>query len=450
MQKELASSSSTAAVLVGGFGTTVAMWTVGYVSRLPALTLPSPLLLLLLLACLFGGGWVCGRHAAMPWKHGAGLGLVSGLLNLLILGSFLAGDRPNALAPSALGWIPGSILVSAALAAAGSAVGSRQPARRRVTDWPSAFVIVAIAATMLLLAVGGLVTSAEAGLAVTDWPRSFGYNMFLYPLSRMTGDIYYEHAHRLFGALVGLTTLVLAIFLQRVEPRRRVRNVAWVAVALVILQGVLGGLRVTGRFTTSSSPEDMAPSLALALVHGVLGQLFFATLVALGAMTSRSWRSDSPPTKRPSVRGDRILGGLVILAVVCQLVLGATQRHFEHLLIPHILFGVGCVVPLAIHFGLRSWSANVQQPLLQRLGLTLAAAVCCQLLLGFGALVATSAVKSGVLPASFDLTVATAHQWFGAVLLGLAVLLVCWSFRLVSDERPIPAPAASIPAHGGS
>ena len=87
-------------------------------------------------------------------------------------------------------------------------------------------------------------TSAEAGLAVADWPTSFGYNMFLYPFSRMTGGIYYEHAHRLLGALVGLTTLVLALFLQRVETRRWVRRLGWAALLMVVVQGVLGGLRV--------------------------------------------------------------------------------------------------------------------------------------------------------------------------------------------------------------
>ena len=69
---------------------------------------------------------------------------------------------------------------------------------------------VTVAATFLLVVAGGLVTSNEAGLAVVDWPNSFGYNMFLYPLAKMTGGIYYEHAHRLYGSLVGLTTIVLA------------------------------------------------------------------------------------------------------------------------------------------------------------------------------------------------------------------------------------------------
>ena len=92
-----------AAVIVTGFGTTVALWAVGYVGRLPALTLPSPLLLVLFLAVLFAGGAALGRFSGAGAGGGAAVGLVSGLLNLLILGSLLTGERPNEIVPSAKG-----------------------------------------------------------------------------------------------------------------------------------------------------------------------------------------------------------------------------------------------------------------------------------------------------------------------------------------------------------
>ena len=97
-----------------------------------------------------------------------------------------------------------------------------------------------------MVRVGWCERSTGTGLAVVDWPNSFGYNMFLYPFSRMTGGIYYEHAHRLFGALVGLTTVVLAAMLQVRDARPWVRRLGWATVALVGIQGLLGGLRVTG------------------------------------------------------------------------------------------------------------------------------------------------------------------------------------------------------------
>ena len=414
-----------------GFGTTVAMWALGYLGRLPAVQLPSPLLLALLLGCLFVGGVLLAREFPGGWRAGAQVGLICGTVNLLVLGSFLGGQRPDRIVPSALWWIPGSIALSAACVSAGAALGTRWA--RRTTpdrDWNGALVRVAVAATLLLLGVGGVVTSAGAGLAVTDWPRSFGYNMFLYPFSRMTGDIYYEHAHRLFGALVGLTTLVMAISLQRLERRAWVRRLGWLALGMVIVQGVLGGLRVTGRLTLSASAESMAPNLALALVHGVFAQLFFATLVALAVFTSRGWRQAGEPLFRPSARVDRALALALVLLLLGQLLLGAAQRHFQQLLVFHVVLGVAFVAPLAVNLGIRSWSLNRGRKVLQRVGLALLAAICFQLLLGFGAF--------AVLDSPGNLAVRTAHQWFGAVVLALAVMLSCWSFRLLAPTRAQP------------
>src|SRR5690606_3174054 len=140
---------------------------------------------------------------------------------------------------------------------------------------------------------GGLVTSANAGLAVVDWPTSFQANMFLFPLSRMTGGagIYYEHAHRLFGSLVGLVTLVLLIFTVIVDRRRWAQVSVAIAFGAVVLQGVLGGTRVTSATPTETASVDNAQSLALAAVHGVFAQLFFAFLCVNAAFLSRSWRT---------------------------------------------------------------------------------------------------------------------------------------------------------------
>jgi cytochrome c oxidase assembly protein subunit 15 len=429
----------TAAIVSVGFGTAVAMWAVGYVGRLPAVMLPAPLLVGLMLACLVAGGIAIGRHAgrAPGWPAGAVAGLVTGLLNLLVLGSLLGGDAPNRVVPSALIWLPGSIAVSAALGALGASVGSRAwPATGdgAAEGWTAAMARVAIAATLLLLAVGGLVTSKAAGLAVVDWPNSYGYNMFLYPLSRMTGGIYYEHAHRLFGALVGLTTLALAILLQRLDPRRSVRRIAWIAFGLVVVQGVLGGLRVTGRFTLSTRAEDMAPSLALAVVHGVLAQVVFAALVALGAFTSASWRGAREPRARRGGATDRALGWTLVGLLLVQLVLGAIQRHASQLLLVHVAMAA-IIVPLALHVGMRSWGLNPEELLLVRWGLGLAAVTGLQLVLGLAALLVTGPLATGAVPSRVEVAITTAHQWCGAVLLGCAVMVLCWSHRLVADVR---------------
>ncbi len=423
-------------VLTVSFGSAVAMWAAGYLSRLPAVQLPSPVLLALVLACLYGGGWALGRYANLGWRHGAAAGLFTGLINLLVLGSFLAEGRPNEIVPSALLWLPGSILLAVALSASGAAMGERWfPREPPYQNWVAAFVRVTIVAALLLLVVGGLVTSTDAGLAVVDWPNSFGFNMFLYPFSRMTGGIYYEHAHRLFGALVGLTTVALAVLLQLRDPRRWMRGLGWTAVAMVVVQGVMGGLRVTGAFTWSSLPEAMRPNVVLAMVHGVFGQLFFATLVALGAFTSTIWGRASLPSPRASARADHWLSVLLVLLLFVQLILGAAQRHFSALLIAHIVFGVAVVAPIAIHLGFRTWGLNEGQKLLQRLGLALVGAVTLQVLLGLGAFVAVRGAASGELRPAVEILLTTAHQGFGAVLLAAAVMLLCMNFRLL---KPAP------------
>src|SRR3989337_4578620 len=127
--------------------------------------------------------------------------------------------------------------------------------------------------TLLLLFIGGLVTSKGAGLAVPDWPTTFGYNMFLYPWSKMVGNIFYEHSHRLVASAVGVLTIVLALSLWLQERRKWLRWLGALALALVVLQGGLGGLRVT------------LLEQSLAIVHASLAQAFFALVVTLALFT---------------------------------------------------------------------------------------------------------------------------------------------------------------------
>jgi cytochrome c oxidase assembly protein subunit 15 len=293
---------------------------------------------------------------------------------------------------------------------------------------------VAAVATLLLVIVGGLVTSKQAGLAVVDWPNSFGYNMFLYPLSRMSGGVYYEHAHRLFGSLVGLTTVVLAWHLHRVDARRWLRLLALALVVVVVVQGILGGLRVTGTFTLSTAPEDMAPSTPMAVIHGVLGQLFFAAMVAMAVFLSRSWRRAAPPRPAPGAGTDRVLAIALLASLAVQLVLGALQRHTEQGLLTHITVAA-LVVGLGLTAGVRTWGLYGDQPVLRRLGNGLLGLLGLQVLLGIGALVAVTARAAGTAGRPWQALLATAHQTTGALLLATAVMLVMWLFRVLT-----PAP----------
>ncbi|MGD1147895.1 MAG: COX15/CtaA family protein [Thermoanaerobaculaceae bacterium] len=418
-------------ILTLGFGTSVAMWFLGYVCRMPSAPAPSWALGLGLLACLAAGGYVAGRLTDRGWTGGLAAGLLSSAINLLILGSLLGGDRANQVVPSALWWLPGSLVLGAGVAAAG-AIAGRSTRRRdtRVVNWTGAFAGVAAAATLLQLLVGGFVTGNKAGLSVVDWPNSFGYNMFLYPLSRMTGGVYYEHAHRLFGSLVGLTTVALAAHLLRSDRRSRVKRLALVAVLAVIVQGILGGLRVTGGFTASTSPEAMAPSITLAIVHGVLGPAFFALVVAIAVLTSTTWNSGVPARASAHAGSEHVFGLLLVGAVAVQLLLGAIQRHLARGLMVHITFAVA-VLALALLHGSRLWGLYEGQPLLQRLGRLIMTVAAVQVSLGILAFFAVQLRVEGVPRPGWDVLLTTAHQACGSVLLGCSVMGALWSRRLL-------------------
>jgi hypothetical protein len=334
-----------------GFATAVTMWAIAYVGRLPAVTAPSALIGGLMLAAVAGWGWFAGRRTGR-WSSGAAGGAVAGVINLLILGSLVAGPD-GALRSTTLWWLPASVVAVAALAGAAAALATAPPGAVVDTDWTAMLAKVAVAATFLLVVAGGLVTSNEAGLAVVDWPNTFGSNMFLYPISRMTGGIYYEHAHRLFGALVGLATLAVAFRLWRIDARSWVRALAAAAVVVVTVQGLLGGCASPGasRFRL---PRRTWREHHLATLHGVLGLVFRAAMVGGAAATSRHWRSAPAPERVSAVAGDRTLQATLVGALVVQLVLGAIQRHLAQGLIIHITLAAFVTI-MAIAVGARAW-----------------------------------------------------------------------------------------------
>ena len=419
------------AVLALGFGTTVAMWIAGYLLRLPWVHAPSALVAAAMLLLLAAGGFVAGR-ATGSWRTGALAGLLTMSLNMLILGSLLTStEAPNQFRPGAAIWLPGALLAGAAIGGLTALAGARSGrADAPAPDWTAVFAGVAAVATLGLVTIGGLVTSNDAGLAVVDWPNSFGYNMFLYPLARMTGGVYYEHAHRLFGSLVGLTTLVLAIVLWRTEDRAWVKRLALLAFALVVAQGILGGLRVTGRFTLSADPAQTAPSLALAVVHGVTGQLFFALMVALAVVTTRRFRDPAPPEPVPAAATERGLSALLVAALVVQLVLGAVLRHTGTGLLIHISMAT-LVAGAAVAAGVRAWGLYGRIGTLRRVGKTLLILLGVQLTLGVAALAAVTMRRPETPAPLWEAIVTTSHQVTGALLLATGVALAIWCRRLL-------------------
>ncbi len=162
---------------------------------------------------------------------------------------------------------------------------------------------------------GGLVTSTDSGLAVPDWPNTYGHFMFSFPLTEMVGGIFYEHGHRMIATFVGILTIVLAVWLSKREERKWVRNLGWIALLAVITQGVLGGITVLYLLPTWVSTT-----------HATLAQSFFSLTIVLAIITSPSWKFHLP-IDYGRTKKTRFLAVSATAAVLLQLMLGALMRH---------------------------------------------------------------------------------------------------------------------------
>ena len=259
--------------------------------------------------------------------------------------------------------------------------------------------LTTVVATFVLILFGGLVTNTGAALAVPDWPTTFGYHMFLYPWSQMVGGIFYEHSHRLLGSLVGVLTLALAAALWR--EGGSLRALGLVAVAAVVVQGVLGGLRVVLLKET------------LAIVHGCLAQAFFGLAVALAVLTSTrrhaAGRGVEPVT--------RALTGVALALVYVQIVFGALITHAGWITL-HLAGAVAVfiVVPI-VTARLRRMDDAVAAPAARALVVLLG----IQLVLGAGSFVArfTPIWIPGEQVTMLALPVA--HRLVGSLILGAMV-----------------------------
>ena len=325
-----------------------------------------------------------------------------------------------------------------------------------VSPWPHRWALVLACATFPLVWVGGLVTTTDAGMAVPDWPSTYGYNLFLYPWKTWLfgpWDLFVEHGHRLLAATVGLLTIFLLAALWRCDQRRWVRQLGGVALFLVIAQGVLGGMRV------------LLDERLLAMFHGCVGPLFFALTVSLVVVTSQAWRgtgvSACENLKTRSQKFDsrllhqlgtvRSLVVLTCLLVFVQLGLGALLRHMPVGAKPSTFatvaqFHVGLALLLAFDVGVLLWLAVAclrRVPLLRNLALVLALLTAIQLGLGVG----TWAVKYSIarwvsnIPwlASYTIKagswlqthVVTAHVAVGSLMLATSVALALYTLRWV-------------------
>jgi len=295
--------------------------------------------------------------------------------------------------------------------------------------WLHRFAKLVSAATVLLIAAGGLVTSTGSGLAVPDWPTSYGWNMFTFPMKHMVGGIFYEHGHRLIASGVGFLTIMLAAWIWRVESRRWMRTLGFTALAAVCLQGLLGGITVLYFLPTPVSTA-----------HAGLAQIFFCLTVAIALFTSRGWLEPAGPPADDRML--RLTATVTTAAIYLQILVGATMRHSDAgLAIPDFPLVFGGVLPpawtaaIGIHYAHRVgallvslsiaatvghvWYHHPTRAELRRPAIVLACLVLIQVTLG-----------AFVIWSQKNVAINTAHVVVGALTLATSLMLTLRSYRL--------------------
>ena len=219
------------------------------------------------------------------------------------------------------------------------------------------FAAFVAAATAILIFAGGLVTSTGSGLSVPDWPNTYGWFMFSFPLDKMVGGIWYEHTHRLIASTVGLLILILAGWLWRAEPRIWVRRLGYAALFAVVTQGILGGITVLWLL-----PDPIS------IAHAGLAQLVFCLTLTIALVTSPAWThgrsiDDTDQKADTALKADTVLQAMAVVTtatIYVQILIGATMRHTgAGLAIPDFPLAFGHVVPpvwsaaVAIHYAHR-------------------------------------------------------------------------------------------------
>lgn len=259
-------------------------------------------------------------------------------------------------------------------------------------------------------------------MSVPDWPTSFGINMFLFNMWNASWGVFIEHRHRLFGSALGILSIVLAVWFLAADGRKWVKALGVGALAVVCLQGWLGGNRVLFNSTT------------LALIHGVSAQTIFGMFVALAVLTGRDWL-ESKPADRDDPAHLRRRALVTLFLIEAQIVLGAFLRHFQWGLIVHATMAAA-VWGHAAMLSIRVERLRKLAPELLPSARTMAAAVTLQVLLGIAAWWILRPFDGS--PKRVNLgqaLVRTGHVVNGALLLGSSVVLTLRTVRHLRSPR---------------
>jgi len=276
-------------------------------------------------------------------------------------------------------------------------------------------------ATLVLIVLGALVTSNDAGLSVPDWPTSFGS---LYKIPPMVGGVKYEHGHRMFAEFIGLLIIAMAVWTQRVEQRKWMRVLGWIALAAVVGQGVLGGLTVLFYLPW-----------AISTAHATLAQTIFCVVTPMALFTSKSWLQDSEPIAEQGLTpSTRALTTITAACVWVQLILGAAFRHSGIKLLPHLI-GACVVTAMLCWTVVRVLSRYGYVAQLRRPAQLVLALLMVQLGLGFSSyLTRLQWMLDAPQPTTGIVISTVSHVAGGALVLATSVILAIQARRMITVE----------------
>jgi len=293
------------------------------------------------------------------------------------------------------------------------------------------FTVLAAGCVFLLIVAGALVTSNDAGLSVPDWPTSFGS---LYRIPPMVGGVKFEHVHRMIAEFIGLLTIGVAVWTQKVDQRRWMRVLGWCALGTVIAQGMLGGLTVL---------FSLPPAISTA--HATLGQTFFCIMVSIAFFTSKSWVEAPKPITLPDARPRlTTLSLLTVAAVWLQLIMGAAFRHSGIRLLPHIIGA--CVVFCMVNWlAISTLKRHRATPQLATPATVLLALLLVQIVLGLASYITRVLwSQSASVPLAGMVISTVAHVACGALLLVTTVVLAIQLHRY-TPPNVLPEIAPQLP-----
>lgn len=280
----------------------------------------------------------------------------------------------------------------------------------RENPWIGRIAVTTVAATFFLLILGGIVSSKGVGMAVPDWPTTFGYNMFTYPLSKMVGGIFYEHSHRLIGSLVGFLTIGLSIAIIWKDNRKWLKVLSVVALFAVIAQGIMGGMRV------------VEISKAFAVAHGAFAHAFFALVVSIAFFLSNFWKDIPTGNNIMEASQLRRFSIITTIMIYSQLVVGAIYRHTGNWFWIHMLLAL--IVTTTIFLLMDSVNKKVGNiTFLRRTSITLSALILLQLFSGLGAYMTKLISPDPLTASAIVVTITLIHVLSGALIFSSSVLL---------------------------